>query len=135
MKPSGTFNIRAIADGLGIFGAAACAIHCIAVPVMLILGATTSTVLFGGESFHLMMLGLVVPSAIIAFWMGCSRHKDRWVLILGAVGTIGLVLAGTLLHDIVGETGEKVATVASAIVLITAHIRNFRLCRSEPCDT
>ena len=133
MKPSTTLTMRSIADGLGIFGSAACAIHCIAVPALLVLGTSLPAV-FMGEGFHKAMIWLVVPSAIVAFALGCWRHKDRWVILLGAVGVIGLVLSGTVLHDVVGEIGEKVATVVSAGILISAHVRNFKLCRAEPCD-
>lgn len=133
MKDSTTFDIRRIADGLGIAGATACALHCIAVPTLLVLGAAVPAFM-PGEWFHRWMLWLVVPSAIIAFSLGCWRHRDRWVLLLGAAGTIGLVLSGLVLHDLVGETGEKVATLISAAVLITAHVRNFRLCRSDTCQ-
>ncbi|MEM1180341.1 MAG: MerC domain-containing protein [Acidobacteriota bacterium] len=134
MERPKSFNLRAIADGFGIFGAAACAIHCIAIPVLLVVGAAVPS-LFLGETFHRTMLWLVVPSAILAFSLGCSRHKDRLVLILGAVGVIGLVASGTVLHDVVGEFGEKAGTLASAAILIFAHVRNFRLCRSDSCET
>ena len=133
MSSPPTMGIKNLADGLGILGASACAIHCIAVPVLFVLGATAPSFL-QGEGFHSAMLWLVVPSAIIAFSLGCWRHRDRWVLIMGTIGAVGLVLAGTVLHDVVGETGEKVATLASAAVLIYAHVRNFKLCRTSECE-
>ena len=37
MKHSTTLDFRTIADGLGIVGATACAIHCIAIPTLLVL--------------------------------------------------------------------------------------------------
>ena len=126
-------DIRTIADGLGVVGATLCALHCIALPALLVLGSAVPTVFLGGESFHRSMLWLVVPSAVLAFTLGCRRHKDRRVLLLGAAGIAGMVLAGTVLHDIVGEAGEKVVTLAAAALLIAAHLRNFKLCRSEPC--
>ena len=134
MRPSTTLELRTIADGLGVLGATACALHCIALPVLLVLGSTTPTVFFADESFHSLMLWLVVPSAVLAFALGCRRHKDRRVLVLGAIGLAGMVLSGTVLHDVVGETGERVATLVSATLLIAAHLRNFKLCRSESCQ-
>ncbi|MEM9554499.1 MAG: MerC domain-containing protein [Acidobacteriota bacterium] len=134
MKAS-TLDIRKIADGLGIVGSAACALHCITIPVLLVLGATVPTMFLTDESFHTSMLWLVVPSAVVAFALGCRRHKDRWVLLLGAVGVVGMVLSGTALHDLAGETVEKLVTVASAALLITAHWRNFKLCRADSCPS
>lgn len=133
MKLATTWDLRTIADGLGVVGATACALHCIALPTLLVLGATVPTVFLADESFHLLMLWLVVPSAVLAFSLGCWRHKDRWVLVLGALGAAGMVLAGTVLHDLMGETAEKMTTLVSAGILITAHLRNFKLCRSDSC--
>lgn len=133
MRSPDSLTLRSLADGLGVLGATACALHCIALPAVFVLGAAVPTVLLD-ESFHSWMLWLVIPSAIIAFSLGCWRHRDERVLALGAVGAVGLVLAGTVLHDVVGETGEKVATLAAAALLISAHVRNYRLCRSRSCQ-
>lgn len=133
MKSSTTLDIRTIADGLGVIGATACALHCVALPVLLVLGTTVPTVFFLEEGFHKTMLWLVVPSAVLAFAIGCWQHRDRRVLLLGALGLGGMVLAGTILHDLLGETGERVVTLVSAGFLIAAHYRNFKLCRSDSC--
>ena len=85
------------------------------------------------ESFHLAMLWVILPAAIVAFGIGCWRHKDRRVLALGIIGLTGIVMAATVLHDIVGETGERIVTVISAAILVSAHVRNFRLCRASDC--
>lgn len=132
--PTNTLALGRVADGLGLLGAAACALHCLALPVFLVLGSAVPTVFFFDESFHRMVLWLVVPSALVAFTLGCRRHRDRRVLVLGTLGVVGLVLAGTVLHELLGETGEKGATLVAAALLITAHLRNFRLCRSAVCD-
>ena len=134
MKSIDTMDMRRIADGLGVLGATACALHCMAIPVLLVVGATVPTLFVFDESFHRWMLWLVVPSAVLAFALGCWRHKDRRVLVLGALGLAGMVLSGTMLHDLMGETAEKVATVISAVLLVLAHLRNFKLCRADSCQ-
>ena len=134
MKPSTALDIRTIADGLGVVGATVCALHCIALPALLVLGATVPTVFLGDESFHRSMLWWVVPSAVLAFTLGCWQHKDRRVFLLGALGIAGMVLSGTVLHDVMGEAAEKTVTLGSAALLIAAHLRNFKLCRSESCQ-
>lgn len=103
MRSSTTLEVRSFVDGLGVIGATACALHCIAVPVLLVLGSTEPSAFLRDESFHSRMLWLVVPAALHPFALGCQRHKDRWVLLLGAFGLAGLVLARTVLHDLIGE--------------------------------
>lgn len=127
-------GISGIADWLGIAAASACAVHCILVPVLLITGTVLPATMFGDEFFHLAMLWMIIPAAIIAFGIGCWRHKDRRVLALGLIGLTGMVLAVSVLHDVVGEDGERISTLLSAAALIAAHLRNFRLCRSSGCD-
>ena len=133
MKALASPDVRTLADGVGLFAATACALHCIALPAALVIGSTIPTVLADDEFFHQLMLWLVVPSAAVAFGLGCWRHKDRPVLLLGVLGVAGLVLSGTVLHEILGELAEKGVTLGSAGLLIAAHVRNFRLCRSVSC--
>ena len=134
MKRFASPQASTVADGIGLLSATVCALHCIALPALLVLGAAVPIVFLDDESFHSAMLWLVVPSAVLAFGLGCWRHKDRWVLLLGAFGLTGMVLSGTVLHELIGEFGERLVTLGSAALLIAAHVRNFTLCRSESCD-
>ncbi len=87
----------------------------------------------GDEGFHKAMLWLILPAAILAFSIGCWRHRDRLVLMLGMIGLTGMVLAVAVVHDLFGEVSERIVTVLSAAVLVSAHYRNFQLCRSSGC--
>ncbi|MEM7278930.1 MAG: MerC domain-containing protein [Pseudomonadota bacterium] len=126
--------MRAVADWLGIAASTACALHCVLVPTLLISGTLLPASFLGDESFHLAMVFVILPAAIVAFGLGCWRHKDPWVLALGAIGLSGMVLAVSVLHDVVGEVGERSVTFLSAALLIAAHYRNYQLCRSSGCD-
>lgn len=133
MKRTVALDVRTAADGIGVLGASVCAVHCIAMPTLLVLGAAVPTVFLEDESFHRMMLWFLVPSALLAFSLGCWRHRDRWVLLCGALGLTGIVLSGMVLHDLAGELGERIATLGSAAMLVAAHARNYMLCRSRSC--
>ena len=101
--------------------------------MLLVTGTVLPVSILGDELFHQAMLWVILPAAIVAFGIGCWRHKDRAVLTLGALGLLGMVLSGTVLHDVIGEVGERTVTLLSAAVLVGAHYRNFRLCRSSAC--
>ena len=133
MKRLLALDVRTVADGVGMLGASVCAVHCIAIPTGLVIGAAIPTVFLEDESFHRMMLWFLVPAALLAFSLGCWRHRDRWVLLFGALGLTGIVLSGMVLHDLTGETGERLATLGSAAMLVVAHVRNYMLCRSRAC--
>ncbi len=118
-------SVRTIADWLGIAASTVCAMHCVLIPTLLVTGTVLPATMLGDESFHKAMLWMILPAAIVAFGIGCWRHKDRWVLALGMIGLTGMVLAVAVLHDIVGEVGERIVTVAAAAILVAAHYRNF----------
>ena len=125
---------RSMADWFGIAASSACAIHCVLVPTLLVTGTVLPVSFLADEGFHLAMLWVILPAAIVAFGIGCWRHKDQWVLALGVTGLVGMVLAATVIHDLAGEAGERVVTVISAAILVAAHYRNYRICRSMDCQ-
>lgn len=129
-----TSRVRDFADWFGIAASTACAMHCILVPTLLITGTVLPASFLSDELFHTVMLWVIIPTALLAFAIGCALHKDRWVLALGLLGLTGMLLAVSVFHDIAGEAGERAATLISAAILIAAHYRNFRLCRSSHCD-
>ena len=126
-------RVSAIADWLGIAASTACAMHCILVPTLLVIGTVLPASVLGDELFHQAMLWMILPAAIVAFGIGCWRHKDRRVLALGVIGLTGMVLSFAVLHDVAGEVGERIGTLLSAAVLIVAHYRNFQRCRASGC--
>lgn len=126
-------GVRAIADGIGMFGSAACAVHCVAAPVALVVGTTLPASFFTNEAFHQTLLWGILPAALLAFGIGCWQHKDRTVLLVGAFGLVGLATPVLVPHETLGEVGERGVTLASAALLIAAHVRNFRLCRAGDC--
>ena len=128
-----TGTVRSFADWLGIAASTACGIHCILLPTLLVTGTVLPASFLGDESFHLAMLWIILPAAVLAFGIGCWRHKDRWVITMGFIGMAGMVLSAFVMHDLIGELGERITTVISAAILVAAHYRNFQLCRSSGC--
>ena len=85
------------------------------------------------HAFHIMLIWLVVPSSIIALTLGCKKHKDKTVFAGITLGLFLLVFTAFFGHDIMGEFGEKAATIVATIILAVSHFRNFSLCRKKEC--
>ncbi len=134
MERSRPLEVRSFADGIGIVGSATCALHCLLAPVLLVTGTALPASFAADERFHQMLLWLILPASILAFGLGCWRHRDRWVLLLGAVGLVGLSSPLFVPHEWMGEGVERWVTVGSAGLLIAAHLRNFGRCRADDCD-
>ncbi|MEM1412610.1 MAG: MerC domain-containing protein [Pseudomonadota bacterium] len=120
-------------DRTAIGLSALCIVHCLALPLLIVLLPSLAALPFADERFHLLLVFLVVPTSAIALFMGCRRHRDRSVLAWGLTGVVILLLTALYGHDLVGEVGERAFTVLGAVMVAIGHIRNFRLCRSDAC--
>jgi hypothetical protein len=110
-----------------------CAVHCLFTPAALILVPIFGASVMEEDVFHHAILWLILPASLIALTMGCRRHKDRYVALLGLLGLGVIVIAAMLGHGWFGEFGEKALAFAGSLILIAGHYRNFGLCRVAAC--
>lgn len=122
-------NIDKLAVGLSLI----CTVHCLLLPVALVMLPALAANTFGDESFHQWMLLAVLPTSLIALTMGCRRHLNFSVLAIGLPGLAILTLAAFFGHDLFGETGEKIASLLGASLIALGHFRNHRLCKKLQC--
>lgn len=111
-----------------------CAVHCLLMPLVLILFPVLSGSLVAGEDFHQLLLWGILPTSGLALFLGCRRHKDRRVLVMGLVGLSLVILAAFHGHDWFGEWGERLITVLGGSIMAGGHVRNYRLCRNDQCS-
>lgn len=84
--------------GLALGFASVCGVHCLLTPVLLILFPIIGSTFFVDESFHLWMLLAVVPTTVIAVFLGCRRHKDKYVFLLALAGLVMITVAAVWGH-------------------------------------
>jgi len=123
-----------ILDKIAISTSALCAIHCLSLPLLLGLLPALGTTVFGDESFHILLLWMVIPLSLIALTLGCRTHKDKLVILSGSVGLTTLLVAAMLGHNLLGETGERIVTLLGASAIAISHLRNYTLCRRKQCE-
>jgi hypothetical protein len=121
-------------DRIAISASLLCLLHCLVTPLLLIAAPVISSTFLADDEFHRILVTFVLPVSLIALFLGCRRHKDRVVFVLGGLGLISLVSIAYLGHDLLGAFGEKGATVISGVTLAIGHFRNYRLCRHDGCD-
>ena len=126
-------QIQKLLDRAAISISALCILHCLATPVLLIAIPVISSTFLADEQFHRVLVAIILPVSVIAFSLGCRRHRDSVVLVLGGIGLFFLILVAAVGHDLLGEFGEKVGTIISGLILAAAHVRNYYLCRNEKC--
>ncbi|MCF6404518.1 MerC domain-containing protein [Chitinophaga filiformis] len=117
-------------DAIGIGASLACAVHCVLLPVIF-----TTFSLFGVEILKNVFLEVLTVLVSMtaggwAIWKGYMRlHRQKAVLVYFLAGLL-LMIAGNFAGAVPLEMGLK---IIGAILLITAHIRNWRGCRE--CET
>lgn len=122
-------------DGFAICASAACMIHCLALPLVLAALPALSDMISPGETFHVIVLALAVPTSTFALISGWRWHRAPTPLL---TGLIGLLIMGGAIAFARDELAETVVTVAGSLLLAGAHIANWRKRRclqSKNCST
>ena len=125
--------MQKIIDNLGITISSVCAIHCLLLPAIFIIAPYS---FLASHEFHEALIYFILPCAAIAFTLGCRKHGDIKVALMGSFGII-LLASSILLHEIFHseEHSEELTTVlitvAGSIMLILSHLRNRKLCLKE----
>ena len=125
--------MQKIIDNLGITISSVCAIHCVLLPAIFIIAPYS---FLASHEFHEALIYFILPCAAIAFTLGCRKHGDIKVALMGSFGII-LLASSILLHEVFHseEHSEELTTVlitiAGSIMFILSHLRNRKLCLKE----
>ena len=128
--------MQKLIDNLGITISAACAIHCVLLPAILIIAPYS---FLASHEFHETLIYFILPFAAIAFFLGCRKHGDYKVLLMGSIGII-LLATSLVIHEVFhsGHHSEEfitiLITIAGSLILIFSHLRNAKLCQQENFD-
>jgi len=124
------------ADKIAISLSLLCAIHCLAMPLLVVLLPAVASLPLESESLHLWLVVAVLPISLFSLTLGCKKHRKYQVAYIGSVGLFTMVFA--ILGEILGfgEVVEKTLTLLGASLIALAHFWNYRLCQhdSNSCD-
>ena len=127
-------SLQSFGDKTAISLSFLCVLHCLLLPLLIILIPSVSSLWVSDENFHKWMLVGVVFSSLFALFLGYCKHHRTSILAWGAAGLTLLIVAFLFGHDFLGEAGEKFLTVLGAIVVAIGHIKNYRTCRIHSCE-
>ena len=133
-----------ITDKLSICLSLCCILHCIALPVVIILIPSISSFWINDENVHIFLVLLAVPISLFAMLKSLKKHNNYKCIVLAVLGLL-LLVAAIFMHDIglngehvqeehghdehsgIGETLETIFTVTGGLVLLGAHLLNIRI--------
>ena len=118
------------ADAAGVLASALCLLHCLALP--LLLAVLPALRWAGGDHLHAALVGVALLAALVSLGPGYFKHRRAAVPMIGGVGVACLAVAVFIVGPRYGEVGETALTVAGAVLLCVAHLRNRACCHR--CD-
>ena len=113
-------------DALGITTSIACAIHCALLPLVFASLPVLGINIIHNAVFEFGMIGLAFAIGTCALWHGFRRHHRRVIPWLLFSCGIGLLLAKQIWHEY-----ELRLLPFAVLLIISAHILNYRLCRAS----
>ena len=138
-----------ISDKLSICLSICCIMHCIALPVIILMIPSISSFWINDENVHIVLVILAVPISLFAMGKSLKVHHNYKCISLAGIGLL-LLVAAIFMHDIgftgencheehgnqedgheehggLGETLESIFTVIGGLVVLSAHFINIRL--------
>ena len=118
----------------GVWASLICAIHCTALPLLMIIIPTTGVYLFINETFEFVLLGLSLLFNIANLCFGYKQHRSNKAVAVLAVGLFIFVI-GRLMHHHNHHNGLQfdLFMVAGGLLMALSSLINDKLCKH--CET
>ena len=100
-----------ISDNLSICLSLACILHCIALPLIIVILPSFASFWINNENVHVVLVILAIPISLFAMAKSLTKHHNYKCISLAGLGLLMLVVA-IFMHDI-GSIGEHTNTVHS----------------------
>ena len=117
-------------DKLGIFVSSLCIVHCLMLPVIMVMFPSLALV-FGvdEELAHKILLAFLTPAAIFAVYTGFKIHKQKRPLAFMVAG-FALVVFGTF-HGfhLISHSMEAPFVLVGSLLMVRAHLLNSKHCK------
>lgn len=119
-------------DKLGVWITSLCALHCLALPILIAITPLIASTFFAAEWFEKTILSFSILIGFVALFIGFHKyHRQLYPLYSLALGAIIYWNKHAF-----GEAYEPITIAVGALFIIGAHILNLRLCkRCRSCKT
>lgn len=119
-------------DFWGVIISGLCVIHCLAVPIILLIFPAISREILPQEDItHAVLLAFILGVAGVAFISGYRVHGQWRPVFWLVAGLILIVFATFIVHGFFGHVWEPVFAIAGSLCLIRAHYLNHQCKRCE----
>ena len=127
MKHNLVHFLERFLDRFGMTATTLCALHCILVPVLLPVLPMVGLEFLHNHTAERIILALTIAIGLVPMYIGVSRyhkkHYPTYILLLGG----GIYW----FKDGLGEGAEPLLVLVGAILVVSAHAINFKLCNQQ----
>ena len=88
MRRASSSNFTGKLDKTAVALSGLCLVHCLALPLLIAVFPVLGFTVVEHETFHQLILIVVIPTTAIALGVGCRRHRSRLVAVLGILGVL-----------------------------------------------
>lgn len=120
-------SIKSRWDRVGIWLSGICLVHCLLLPLALVVVPLSALIVTWHEEVHVVFAGLLIPTTALAAYQGYRRHRQRRVLWWFGLGLSLVLIASFPGHEVLGVLGGTIVTMLGSILLIGGHWQNWRL--------
>lgn len=122
-------NIKLNWDGLGIVTSILCAIHCGLLPLLLPALPLFGINIIHNVAFEWGMIALAFFVGMYSLYHGFKKHHHSYQpFLIFFIGFVFLVVKEFMNHQLI-------LLIGAVILIITAHITNYRLCSKSKCHS
>jgi multisubunit Na+/H+ antiporter MnhG subunit len=122
-------NIKLNWDGMGIVTSVLCAIHCGLLPLLLPALPLFGINIIHNSTFEWGMIALAFLVGMYSLYHGFKKHHHSYQpVIIFSIGFVFLIAKQFAAY-------EFVLLAIAVLLIITAHINNYRLCTKNKCNS
>lgn len=126
--------IKAI-DKIGMFSSAACALHCIFLPLLITILPFFGMSFLVDEIFEIIMLAISLILAILSLCLGYKTHRNKKMFFVFSLG-VSLLLLGRFAHENHWGTTSLIILFFGGLTVSCSHFINNKLCNNcNGCTT
>jgi len=115
-------RLQAFSDRLAVFLSGLCVLHCLFLPILLILAPVLGLNLVSDELVHSILFIIAIPVSLVGLGLGYRRHRHLGSAALAAMGLVLMYVA--LLQNSLFM--EEALTIIGVSLVAFAHIQNRR---------
>lgn len=108
-------------DKLGICTSFMCMAHCVATPLLVLIGFDTALRLVGAHWLETALLSTALILGLLSFYLGYARHRQHHIPVLFIAGFL-LVVNAEVIPTRWASLG---ISAAGAVILVYAHFQNL----------